>query len=321
MKKRKTQRAKASRVSTKEKIPLIEHIYELRRRLFYVVASVAVGSGIAYGFEHQIIDILLRPSKGQQLIYTSPVGGMNFLFSVCLDIGIVLAMPVIIYQLLAFLHPLMKDTTHKFILACSAIAGLVAVAGVVFGYFLGLPSALHFLLHQFTTVQVKPLITVQSYMSFVGLYMFGSALMFQLPLIIAIIHRIKPLRARTLLKYERHFIAGAFIVAFIMNPSPNVVDQILVVIPILIMYQLSIIMVWFLNKRAQPTGLDKLRALDAERQAARAAQPRMLLVTARPLPPKKERMMSQAVANAAETTGSTTTDEATPSDTAQPAAA
>ena len=99
---------------------------------------------------------------------------MNFLFSVCLDIGLVLATPVIIYQLLAFLHPIMKDTTRKFLLLASAAAGTVAFIGVVFGYFVGLPSALNFLLHQFTTVQVRPLITIQSYMQFVALYLFGS---------------------------------------------------------------------------------------------------------------------------------------------------
>jgi len=266
------QKLAKARKAHRKKLPLIEHIHELRRRLFIVAACVAVGSAVAYGFEHQIVDVLLHPSHGQEFIYTSPIGGMNFLFSVCLDIGLVLATPVIIYQLLAFLKPLMKNTTNRFLLLASAAAGIVALAGVVFGYFVGLPSALHFLLHQFTTVQVRPLITIQSYMQFVALYLFGSALMFQLPLVLFIINRIKPLKPSGLLKYERHLIVGAFVTAFIMNPTPNVVDQMLVVVPIIIMYQIGIVMIWLVNRGKKTSHIDRLREQDAQRQAERASR-------------------------------------------------
>jgi sec-independent protein translocase protein TatC len=264
------QKLAKARKAHREKLPLIEHIHELRRRLFIVAACVAVGSALAYGFEHQIVDFLLRPSNGQEFIYTSPIGGMNFLFSVCLDIGLVIATPVIIYQLLAFIRPLMKNTTRKFLLLASAAAGIVALIGVVFGYFVGLPSALHFLLHQFTTVQVRPLITIQSYMQFVALYLFGSALMFQLPLILFIINRIKPLKPSGLFKYERHLIVGAFVTAFIMNPTPNVIDQMLVVVPIIVMYQIGIAMIWFVNRGKKTSHIEQLREQDVQRQAERA---------------------------------------------------
>jgi len=213
---------------------------------------------------------------------------MNFLFSVCLDIGLVLATPIIIYQLLAFLSPLMRDTTRKFILLSSGAAGIVALGGITFGYFIGLPSALHFLLHQFTTIQVKPLITIQSYMSFVALYMFGSALMFQLPLILLIINRIKPLKPSGLFKYERYLIVFAFIAAFIMNPTPNIVDQMIVVVPIIVMYQVGIVFVWLVNRSRKPGLVDKLRAEDAQRQAERANRQLLPLVASEPLPVEVE---------------------------------
>jgi len=197
---------------------------------------------------------------------------MNFLFTVCLDLGLVVSTPVIIYQLLAFIRPLMRDTTRKFLLLASGITGLLAVCGLLFGYFLGLPSALHFLLHQFTTIQVKPLITIQSYMQFVALYLFGSALMFQLPLIMLFINRIKPIKPSKLFKYERHLIVGAFITAFIMNPTPNIVDQLLVVVPIIISYQVGILAVWIAHKRGRPSTLQVLRDQDAQRRAERLAR-------------------------------------------------
>jgi sec-independent protein translocase protein TatC len=268
------QRLAKAKSAPREKLPLIDHLKELRRRLFYVAACVAVGSAVAYGLERKLIEVLLRPSHGQDFIYTSPMGGMNFLFSVCLDLGLVVATPVIIYQILAFIQPLMRDTTRKFLLFASGATGVVAVLGVLFGYFIGLPQALHFLLHQFVTVQVKPLITIQSYMQFVAIYLFGSALMFQLPLILLFINRIKPLTPGTLFKYERHLIAAAFVVAFIMNPTPNVVDQLLVVLPIIVTYQLGIGLVWLSNRGSRkPEWLTQLREQDAQRQAERASRP------------------------------------------------
>lgn len=280
--------AKAS-LTSREKLPLIEHLKELKRRLFYVAACVAVGAAITYGLERKLIDILLRPSHGQDFIYTSPMGGMNFLFSVCLDVGLVLATPVIIYQILAFVQPLMRGTSRKFLLFASGATGTVAILGVLFGYFIGLPQALHFLLHQFVTVQVKPLITIQSYVQFVALYLLGSALMFQMPLILLFINRIKPLRPSSLFKYERHLIVAAFVIAFIMNPTPNIVDQLLVVVPIIVTYQLGIGLLWLVNRgKHSPQWLAELRAQDVLRQAERAGKTLVPLPDESPLPPDVE---------------------------------
>ena len=269
---RATARTKA-KLARDAKVPFIEHVYELRRRLSVVAVCVVVGSMAAYAVQQAIVAVLLHPSNGQRFIYTSPLGGINFLFSVCLDVGLILATPVIIYQLLAFISPLMRHTTRRFLLAASVTAGSVALAGAIFGYFVGLPSALHVLLHQFTTIQVRPLITVQSYMQFVALYLLGSALMFQLPLILIIINRIKPLKPSSLFKYERHLIAGAFILAFIMNPTPNIVGQLVVVLPIIAMYQVGIAFIWGINRRAtNPGWLQPLIEQDARRQTERASR-------------------------------------------------
>jgi len=103
----------------------------------------------------------------------------------------------------------------------------------------------------------------------VALYLLGCALMFQIPLIMLLINRIKPIGPSKLLKYERHVIVGSVIVAFIMNPSPNLMSQLLVVIPILGSYQLSILLLWIVQRRGRPTHLDLLRNQDTERQAER----------------------------------------------------
>ncbi len=267
-----TKLAKASRPAN-TKAPLSEHLRELKRRLVYVAVSIIAWSAAAYGVEQQLIDILLRPSHGQQFVYTSPMGGVNFLFSVCLFVGIALSVPVIVYNALKFLFPLMRQTTMKFIYICSTVSGLLAIAGILFGYFAGLPAALHFLFHQqFHSNQVEAMISIQSYFSFVTAYMVGAAIMFQLPLILVIINRIKPLSPKTMFKAERAVIVFAFIAAFIMNPTPNIVDQLLVVIPIIIMYQMGIGIVWLINRRNAQMRYSSLFQADAAKQAERERQ-------------------------------------------------
>lgn len=270
--------AKAS--SSAHKLPLIEHLKELKRRLFYVAVSIAAGSAVAYALERPLIDALLRPSHGQHFIYTSPMGGMNFLVNVCIYLGVAVSIPVIVYQFLRFLQSLMHDTTSRFILIGSMVSGVIALAGMTFGYFFGLPAALHFLLHQFVTAQVQPLVTIQAYFSFVMAYMVGAALMFQLPLILLFINRIKPLKPNRLFHYERHVIVFAFIIGFIMNPTPNLLDQMFVVLPIILMYQVGIGVIWFVNHGSRQAKVRQLIAQDQALQAARAERASQL----KPLP-------------------------------------
>ncbi len=247
-------------------------------------------SAVVYSFERPLIDILLRPSHGEHFVYTSPMGGINFLFNVCFYFGVALSVPVIIYNLLKFLQPIMRHTTQRFILLASSISGIIAICGILFGYFVGLPAALHFLLgEQFHNGQIQALISIQAYFSFVVSYMFGAALMFQLPLLLVIINRIKPLSPQKMFKYERAVIIFAFVAAFIMNPTPNLVDQLLTVVPVLVSYQCGIGIVWLINRRAVHRRYGKLFDQDAAARKERQAKARGAV----PLPvPKLEPMPS-----------------------------
>lgn len=239
-------------------------------------------SAVVYGFERQLIDILLRPSHGQHFVYTSPMGGINFVFNVCFYFGVALSVPAIIYHILKFLQPIMRDTTQRFIITASSISGLLAISGILFGYFAGLPAALHFLLRQqFQNGQVEAMISIQAYFSFVVAYMFGAAFMFQLPLILVIINRIKPLNPSKMLKYERAVILFSFIIAFIMNPTPNLVDQLLTVVPVLVSYQFGILIVWAINRRMAHRRYSKLFDQDVTAREERLAKAKQAI----PLPP------------------------------------
>src|ERR1700712_3779501 len=101
----------------------MEHLRELRKRLFYVAISVIGWSALAYAVQQHLVNALLKPSHGQSFVYTSPIGGVDFLFRVCLYSGIILSIPVIVYQLLCYAAPLMKTSSRRFIAIGSATSG------------------------------------------------------------------------------------------------------------------------------------------------------------------------------------------------------
>ena len=236
------------RIDKAQPAPFVEHLHELRRRLYYVIISVLLWGVAIYAVQQQVVDALLRPAHGQHFIYTSVGGGVDFLFRICIYGGIIVSLPVIVYNGLRFLEPLITYNSRRFIFIGSFISGVLALVGIVFGYYIGLPAALHFLLHQFTTFQIQPLVTIQSYLHFVIVYMVGSALLFQLPLFLIFINRIKPLKPKRLLHYERWVILAAFVLAGLMNPTPNILSQLLIAGPFIVMYQVAILLIAIINR-------------------------------------------------------------------------
>ncbi|MET1033218.1 MAG: twin-arginine translocase subunit TatC, partial [Candidatus Saccharimonadales bacterium] len=226
------------------------HVHELRKRLFIIALSVGLFAGIAYSIEKQLTAFLLQPAGTQQFIYTTPGGGFDFLFKLCLYAGIAASIPVIVYQLFRYLQPLLKYEGRRFMLTCTLWSSILAVSGIAFGYFAGLPPAMKFLLQGFSSDQISALITIQSYMSFVLVYLLGAALLFQLPLILLLINRIKPLSPRSLIqmKYQRWVIVGALIVGAVVSPTPDIRNQLMLSIPVILMYEISIVLIWVRNR-------------------------------------------------------------------------
>lgn len=274
-------------------LPFIEHFHELRRRAIYIAASVLLFSTLAYFVQQQIVAFLLKPSAGQQFIYTSPGGGINFLFTVCLYVGIAISIPIVLYQVLKFLAPLIKADTRHLIARYAVCSAVLAVFGFCLAYFVGLPRALNFLQHQFTTKQVHALFTVQEYLNFLMVYLLGAMLLFQLPIIISFINRIRPLPPRKLLGAERYVIVAAVIIGMIMAPTPDLLNQAIIIVPIILMYNLSILFVWWANRGgARPEQIAKLLESDQQVQAGRLQKPKVPL----PLEPLQDKHQPRRLA-------------------------
>lgn len=130
--------------------------------------------------------------------------------------------------------------------------------GMSFAYFVSLPAALYFL-DTFSNAGVQSLISTIEYFSFVTRYIFGFGLLFQLPLILLVINTIQRISIKTLMKYQKWVVLGSFVIAAVLTPTPDIFNQLLMAVPLIILYQLTIVLLWIVNKRSTPAVIDTAR--------------------------------------------------------------
>ena len=232
-----------SSATTRPELTLLDHLQEIRARLFLTVIALIVAAAASYTVQDQIMAALMHPLGGQQLVYLTPIGGFNFLFKVSLFVGFALILPVIIFHIYRFLEPLMPLQRKRSVVFYILASFVLAIGGGCFAYFGGLPAALHFLTN-FDIQNVSAMLTVDSYLSFVITYVLGFAALFQIPLVLMIINTIRPIPPKKLMGFQRYVILVAFVLAAIISPTPDITNQTLLAIPILVMYQVGILTVW-----------------------------------------------------------------------------
>lgn len=227
----------------------MDHVQELKGRLFWVAVFFVLAAGATYPFTQKIVNFLVHPLGKQQLYYMSPAGGLSFMIKVCMYAGFIAVLPVLTYHLYKFISPVMKKHSARMVLGYTFASTILALCGIAFAYFVSLPAALHFLTN-IGLNQVTAMLTIDAYMSFIIAYLLAGALLFQLPLIMIIINNVKPLSPKKLMNYQRHIIVGSFILAALISPTPDAVNQAILAAPMIIMYQIGIVIIWFQRRSA-----------------------------------------------------------------------
>lgn len=224
-----------------------EHVRELRGRLTWVAVWFIVVTAAIFPFYLDIIKLLMYPLGNEKLYYLTPMGGIGFAVKVCMYVGMIVALPVLVYQLYRFVAPVMRRHSAKQAAIYMLLSALLAAAGVCFAYFVSLPSALKFLTG-FNIGDISAMLTVDAYLSFIITYILANAIMFQIPLLMVVVDKITPTPPSTWNKFQRHMIVAAFIVAMLISPSPELTTQAMIAAPIIAMYQFGIGLVWFRHR-------------------------------------------------------------------------
>ncbi len=221
---------------------LSDHIRELKVRVFISVIALSLAGSLVYIFYGPLIE-LLRSPLGFPLYYNTPAGSFTFIIRVCLMGGLAIAMPVLVYNLVMFAQPAFtKTVTKKRVYTTAIMSSVLAISGAVFAFTCILPGTLHFF-GGYQIGGITALISADSYLNFVINIIVTFILVFQLPLLISFIDIIKPLKPKKLFNYEKWVILGSLIISLIVPFSYDIVTSLLVALPIVVLFNLSIVII------------------------------------------------------------------------------
>lgn len=238
-------------MGSERQLSFAEHIRELRGRIMWSLLFMVIGAGVGYGMHDRLLQVLQRPLH-DTLYYTTPTGAFSFIIKICVVFGIIVALPMMIYQAFAFFGPLIKARTRRQFVGYVLTSIILAGIGILFAYYISLPAALSFLVNFGADKgNIEALITADEYFNFVLTYIAGFAILFQLPLIISFINRIKPLQPKQLVKQTKYVILVSFIVAAIITPTPDPFNQFIMAGPMILLYFGSACMIAIVNAKAR----------------------------------------------------------------------
>jgi sec-independent protein translocase protein TatC len=227
-----------------EKIPFTAHLEELRKRLIVCFIAVGIGFILSYGFKEKLFQILTRPligvmQPGDKLIFTGLPEAFFTYLKVAFLSGIILAAPVIFYQFWMFVAPGLYDKEKRLMTPIVLLSTVFFVGGAFFGYFIVFPYGFKFFLG-FASEIIQPLPSMREYLGFASKLLLAFGLVFELPLIITFLARLGIVSVTFLKKNRKYALLLFFIGAAILTP-PDVVTQIMMAFPLILLYEISII--------------------------------------------------------------------------------
>ena len=230
----------ANDISYDKDMTLTEHLQELRGCLIKSIAALILGTGCSVYFLQDIIDILTAAAK--ELYYMRPAEAFMIYMKVALLSGLILSSPFILYELYSFVRPALTLRERHFMLICIPLSLVLFITGMLFSYSFVFPRGLEFFLG-FAAGKVNPLISMESYLDFMLMLVVPFGFAFNVPVVLTLLAYLNIVSAKMLMKYQRHVILVAFIIAGVITPTPDVITQTLLAVPLILLYEVSIVII------------------------------------------------------------------------------
>ncbi len=236
------------------KMPLLDHLIELRSRLLWSFLALAIAFGISLYFARPIFGFLVQPllASGQtKLIYTAIFEAFFVEIKVAFFAATFFSFPVFATQLWRFVAPGLYSKEKRAFLPFLLATPVLFITGASMAYFMAIPVALEYLLGfggNVGGVEQQALPGVDNYLNFVMKFIFGFGISFLLPVLLMLLERAGIVTLEQLKSARRYAIVGAFAIAAVLTP-PDVVSQLLLAIPLCILYELALIAIWFTRRR------------------------------------------------------------------------
>ena len=227
-----------------EKIPFTGHLEELRKRLVVCFIAIGIGFVASYGFKEQIFQILSRPlisamGTGDKLIFTGLPEAFFTYLKVALLSAIMLAAPVILYEFWMFVAPSLYKKERSLLIPIVFISSFFFIGGALFGYFVVFPFGFKFFLG-FASDTIQALPSMKEYLSFSAKLLLAFGLVFELPVVITFLAKLGIVSVDFLKKNRKYALILFFVGAAIITP-PDVITQIMMALPLMLLYEISIL--------------------------------------------------------------------------------
>jgi sec-independent protein translocase protein TatC len=221
------------------KMTLLSHISELRKRLLVSVVALAVTTLASFAFSQTLAELLAKPIGGLSAMAAIEVTeNVTAFMKISLLSGVVLSMPIIVFEILAFVMPGLKSNERKWIWFVIPVATIFFAGGVAFAYLVMLPAALPFLL-DFMGITTVP--RPNDYFSFVLNLLFWVGVCFEMPLLMLVLSRLGVVKPKSLIKQWRIALIASAVLAALITPTPDPVNMGLMMIPLVGLYFIGII--------------------------------------------------------------------------------
>ena len=234
-------------------MPFLDHLEELRWRIVKTLAALIACFGFSfwYAWTHDVISILTKPIvaliPSGELVYTHPMGAFTILMQVAGVMGIVLASPVIVYQVWCFLSPALSARERRVIVPLLGFAVLLFMAGIALAVFVFVPVTLE-MMKGIETTALKPLITAEAYFGFMLFICVAFGAVFEMPILVLILTALGLTSPQALSKARRWAAAISLVVCMVITPGDAVISTLILWVPVYGLYEFSIVVSWFVYR-------------------------------------------------------------------------
>ena len=237
-----------------DQMPFLDHLEELRFRLFWMLGALVVGVFVSFWavLKFNVILVLQRPILpylgGERLIVTNPGDGFSVLISTTLIFAVVLALPVIVYHVWAFLSPGLYAHEKRLMIPVLAGATVLFLAGVCLSFFVVLPLTLRFLM-EVTADAFSPMITASGYFGFAISMSLAFGLVFELPIVIVALTALGIVTPQMLVRVRRFAFVGCLVVSAFVTPGSDILSLCAMAVPLYFLYELSLVLSFLVHRR------------------------------------------------------------------------
>jgi sec-independent protein translocase protein TatC len=225
---------------------ILEHLEELRKRLFWMIGAVTVAAVAGWFLFDRTVNLLLKPARPYleltkgRLIFTGPLEAFTLHFKVAFVIGFCIALPIVLFHLWRFVSPGLHRNERRYAVPFIA-SGMVLFAGGVWFALVTLPQALRFLIGKSITGGViSPLLSAQAYIQFGLLYLVIFGLSFEFPVVLMLLTTTGVVSSRQMAKYRRHAFMGIAVVVAVATPTVDWFTMTVLTLALYVLYELSI---------------------------------------------------------------------------------